>query len=244
MGEGTRQIDLYDFFSVLIPGATFVVGVLPLLPSDTGLSGTSGILILTLLGFVFGRGIHALGVQVEQYDTPMSHREFFYREIQNPSQIDETLVDRFYTRARTQFSLSELPADRDKLGSNSEPAMDSLYNHARSFIHIDARGRSRTFQAVLDFHRGMMLVSGLLCLIYLGYALTLYASTFWWFSQSSWAPYLSHIGSYGINPGYVFFGALFILAGAYTTFERVRSNYRIYYIQYLMTDFLILQETD
>lgn len=239
--EGTRQFDLYDLVSVLIPGSTFSVGLLPLMPNDIGIPPTAGLVILLLLGFVFGRGIHAIGIQLETLNTPTSHREYFQAELVNPTDFAPNLVDRFYDKGKTKFSLNELPTDRSNLNTATHKnGIKSLYNHARSYLHIDARGRSRTFQAVLDFCRGMMIGSGILCVIYITYAATLFYSA----DLADWAPYQTHLGSYGIDPGFIFFGAILLLAGSYTTFERIRSDYRTYYIEYLMVDFLVLVESD
>ncbi|EMA69158.1 hypothetical protein C461_03247 [Halorubrum aidingense JCM 13560] len=236
--EGTRQFDLYDLVSVLIPGSTFTVGLVPLLPADTGSLSTAALVVVLLLGFVFGRGIHALGIQVESHESATSHREVFRQEIANTSAMSEDVVDRFYTTARQKFDLDFLSTDRTQLDPIKDSTeIDTLYDHVRSYIHMDARGRSRTFQAVLDFCRGMMIASGILSFIYLTYAIALVTG----FTESSWAPYVSYLGNYELRPALIAFGALFILAGAFITFEQIRSDYRTYYIEYLMTDYLVLE---
>lgn len=237
--EGTRQFDLYDLVSVLIPGSVFTVGLFPFLPEDTGLLSTAGLVVVLLLGFVFGRGIHAVGIQLESHEAATSHREVFRREITNTDDLSDDVVDQFYQTARRRFELGFLNEDREQLDSDQDASdIDALYDHVRSYIHIDARGRSRTFQAVLDFCRGMMLASGILSLIYLVYAVALVTG----FNDSSWAPYVSYLGSYELRPALIAFGALFITAGAYITFERIRSDYRTYYIEYLITDYLVLEQ--
>ncbi|PHQ44249.1 hypothetical protein DJ68_19505, partial [Halorubrum sp. C3] len=186
--EGTRQFDLYDLVSVLIPGSTFTVGLAPLLPADTGTPSTAGLVILLLLGFVFGRGIHAVGIQLESHEAATSHREVFRKEIANTTNLSDDVVDRFYDTARDKFELDFLDTDRTQLDPDRDASdIDAIYDHVRSYIHIDARGRSRTFQAVLDFCRGMMVASAILSFIYLAYAVALITG----FTASSWAPYIS-----------------------------------------------------
>jgi ATP/ADP translocase len=57
------------------------------------------------------------------------------------------------------------------------------------------------------------------------------------------AGYLSYIGSLNITPGLIVFASLIVMAGSYLTFRRVRQNYREFYIQYLLTDFVVLHSS-
>lgn len=61
-----RQFDLYDFFSVLLPGMAFIFGIFPFMPY--GLLKLSSVwLVISLIvgGFVIGRAIHSLSVTLE-----------------------------------------------------------------------------------------------------------------------------------------------------------------------------------
>lgn len=241
IGESTRQLDLYDFFSVLIPGSVFTIGVLPFLPAGVVIPGVSGLVIILLVGFVFGRSIHALGIQIESWDYPTSHREYFQDQVVNATEVPRSLVDKFYDRGRLYFGINGLPHDREDLkigpdGSGHKESLKIFYGSVRSQIHMDSRGRSRTFQAVLDFYRGMMVAVLLLLALYLIYAFTLFFPD----QIDVFVPYNSYLGTYDVNPGFIFFMSIAIGASAYTTFERVRSKYRRYYIEYLMIDFLFL----
>ena len=235
--EGTRQLDLYDIVSILVPGAALAVGLIPFLPQRVDIPSTLAILLLLLISFIFGRGVAAIGIQIESTSRPTTHREQFQNEVISPSKIDRRLADRFFMASRSYFGLHELPQARVDLDENNhEAAIKSLYSHVRSFIHIDARGRSRTFQAILDFCRGMLVVSGLLFTAYTGYAIWLLAGL----QQSPLAPYQSYIGQFEFNAGVMVALGLTVVSISYTVFERIRSNYREYYIQYLIVDFLVL----
>lgn len=259
--EGTRRFDLYDFFSVFIPGGAFLVGVLPFLPREAPISSTGFLGAMLLLGFVFGRAIHALGLWLEGaggnaitsfsiagYGIDLrggdgvatSHRDYFIVEILEPNEISSGLVDTFYSLSSGYFDHLNLTDKRSGLAREEhEDELESLYTLVRSAIHIDARGRSRTFQAVLDFQRTMMMASLLLFVIYIFYS-----------GLKAVEPVSGGLVGYDTFISYldlpwwiIFLGAVFILVGSYTTFEQIRSNYRRYFVQYLMADFITLRES-
>lgn len=240
ISEGTRQLDLYDFFSILIPGAVFTIALLPFLPTEITLGTTGLVVVLLVIGFVLGRAVHALGIQVERIPGATNHRALFRSELVEPTDLSSDLVETFYRRARYRLPLRDLPADPstfDLEDGEDRRRIDDIYGMVRSSIHIDSRGRSRTFQAVLDFYRSMTVTSVLLFIIYSGYGIILAAPT----SVHEIFPYQTHLASYEIIPAIPFFvGAVFTLS-AYTSFERIRSDYRLYYIQYLMIDYLIIE---
>jgi hypothetical protein len=86
----------------------------------------------------------------------------------------------------------------------------------------------------------MLVVSGLLFTAYTGYAIWLLAGL----QQSALVPYQSYISQFEFNAGVVVALGLTVVSISYTVFERIRSNYRAYYIQYLMVDFLVLIQHD
>jgi hypothetical protein len=252
--EGTRRFDLYDFFSVLLPGGFFVIGIAPFLPRDAEIFSIGAVAAGVVLGFVFGRAIHALGLLLEMPDgnsrllsvrgygivanaASTSHREMFKKELHNPKKLSEGMVNEFYQRALEAFPDIGLKQDREDISSEDDMELETLYSLVRSQIHIDSRGRSRTFQAVLDFQRTMMIASLLLFVVYI-----LYAAVLWTGARSpvAYEAYISYL-----DPAWwlVALFAFFLILGVYTTFEQIRTSYRMYFIQYLMADFITLYET-
>lgn len=259
--EGTRRFDLYDFFSVFVPGGAFLVGILPFLPRETPVSSTGFVGAMILLGFVFGRAIHALGLWLEGsgedsifswgiagYGIDLrggdgvatSHRDYFVKEILEPNDISPGLVDTFYSFSSGYFDHLNLEQKRsDLVRADHEEELESLYTLVRSAIHMDARGRSRTFQAVLDFQRTMMMGSLLLFVIYVFYSIVKALGP----ASNGFVGYNTYISYLGLPWWGIFLGAVLVLVGSYTTFEQIRSNYRRYFVQYLMADFITLRES-
>lgn len=235
--EGTKQFDLYDFFSVLLPGIAFLLGVFPFLPHETEVFSPGLIIPLLVGGFVVGRAIHATSLWIEQRAGAASHRAVFRRQFRNPSVVTPELVESFHAACRETFTELDLP-DSPAETAEDQLIVDTLYGLVRSTIHMDARGRSRTFQAVYDFYRSMWIISLILTGCYVFYAIGTALGLF-----DNRAGYLSYIGSLDITPGLIVFASFIVMAGSYLTFRRVRQNYREFYIQYLLTDFVVLQSS-
>lgn len=300
--ESTRQFDLYDFFSVLIPGAACLIGIFPFLPEDAPIFSTASIGFLIIGGFVVGRAIHAISLVIEDKLNLVSHREYFAKQIVSPDSVSKPLVSEFYSACKDTFPELDLPENIEELqNSSSEAESDSndeddtesstpdksdssifsniiniifgglfaivgivviallpyvvkdkyvvqsinvdtyddrinaLYTNIRTYIHMDARGRSRTFQAVYDFYRSMWYVSIIFFFIYLITGIVLILDI-----EPLPEGYVTFLGSTGISGEFVFLLALVIFAGGYHTFKKVRSKYRTIYIEYLMSDFLVL----
>lgn len=232
--EGPRQFDLYDFFSVFLPGLLLIIGLFPFLPSETSVFSTGAIIPLSVGGFVIGRGIHAFSIQIDSIFEVTTHREFFKQQIRNPTVVSYALADAFYHECREAFPEVNLPKDRRNIGLYSE-IPDTLYGLVRGYIHIDARGRSRTFQAVFDFYRSVWLVSLLLMIAYTSYGIALEYDL----SVTDFG-YGSHLSTLGFPPlTFVIWGGI-LLGGSYLTFRQMRKSYRDLYIQYLISDFVVL----
>ncbi|MBX0346596.1 hypothetical protein [Haloarcula pellucida] len=238
IGEGTRQLDLYDFFSIFIPGATLLLGLTPFLPTDSNPPAAVLIAVLIIGGVVLGRAIHATRLWAEEDAGVTSHRDRFISELITPDYITDDLADQFYNCCQEQFQELSLPENRSQLDRQKHgDDLNMLYSLIRSHIHIDARGRSRTFQAVLDFYGSIWIVSFFLVIIYAIY------STLKLFNALSGGviSYGSYLQTLGIHPTIIFSTALVALGGAYITFRGVRSDYRNIYIQYFISDFIVLQ---
>ena len=240
LNAGTRRFDLYDFFSVFIPGAATILGLFPLAPQNIPVPAGAVVGIVVIGGFVVGRGVHATALWLEEQAGATTHRQCFIEELQNPSRVSADLATEFYGGSLKAFDVKGLPAHRTDLDQSHEEQLRSLYTRARSYLHIDARGRSRTFQAVLDFYRSIWVSSAIVAGVYMLYALLLLLGAFAP-GVAGVAQYQSYLGTLDLPPGIIFYGAVFVIGGAYGTFERVRSDYRQFYIEYLFSDFVVLQ---
>jgi len=240
LNAGTRRFDLYDFFSIFIPGAATLLLLLPFAPRNlmfpTG--AVAGAIIIG--GFVVGRGIHATALWLEGLADAQTHRDAFVTELRAPSNVSHDLASEFYTACTDAFDLDDLPAARSQLDDSHTDELEGLYTRVRSYVHIDARGRSRTFQAVLDFYRGIWIGTLAVAIVYMLYALVTSVGIL----PVSGVNYRSYLGVLSLPPTLIFYGVALVIGGAYGTFERVRSDYRTFYTQYLFSDFVVLQAED
>lgn len=234
MTIGTRPLDLYDFFSVFIPGAAFLVGLLPFLPENTDPSLLGTVIPLVIGGYVVGRGFHSLAAW---FDGRLgeTHRTRFYDQItmDEPEDFDTATKEQFFETCNRAFG-SRINPDGDKITDES-PALRSLYCATRSRIHIDGRGRSRTFQAVYAFHRSMWVIVVVLGVLYLTYAgFRIERST------TGIVAYRSIVRGIEIDPLVLFLLVLVALSLSFATFRRSKKIYRQAFVEYLVADFLTI----
>lgn len=253
LAESTRQFDLYDFFSVLLPGATFVIGLAPFLPAGTTGNSLAFGLILLIVGFVIGRAIHAIGLQLERSigsdhlinipwigfelfleedSLSTGHRDLFVDEIHGNGNLSKSMLDRFYNIGKSVHDDLDLPENRTEA---NERELEDLYTIVRTTVHMDSRGRSRAFQAVYDFHRTMLVTSLFLFMIYVTYDILSGFNLL-----DGLANYQSFIGVVNPIPGVISSGGGLILVAAFLTFQQVRPKYRFFFIQYLIADYIVL----
>lgn len=235
----TRRFDLYDFFSVFLPGTTFVLGLVPFLPRKTPLGSAGFLLPVVILGFSAGRAIHTAANNIDERFDNDGHRDYFRWEIQKEGErdIDQGVVDLFYKRSKELFDDDiELPDDPSDV---TDEQADALYALVRSYIHIDSRGRSRTFQAVYSFYRSMWLVSLLLFGAYFGYGLVRMTGI-----SQELVEYYTFISSLEISPVVFVLLSLAVVTSSYTTFRGAKETYQKHFVQYLISDFLVLRDSD
>ncbi|MGQ3721142.1 hypothetical protein [Natrialba aegyptia] len=288
LGKGSPRISLYSFFSVLLPGTVFILGVLPFLPSTTSVGSIGVLLPVLAIGFAVGQAVHTVAVAIEnssskveeiqemrieensrpqeaklwiqrwlvagvlrqlfgeQYFEDTSHRKRFINEL-HPNEsteiLDEEICESFYKVSRNAFPELQLPetsdnllADGDNGVQNAEKRLNLLYGNIRSVVHIDGRGRSRSFQAIYSFCRSMWIVSIGLFLIYALYSILSILNI-----PSELVTYVSFIGTLNMNSAVLASTAFIIAVGSFKIFNSAKQNYQQYYIQYLISDFLILQ---
>lgn len=234
MAVSTRRFDLYDFFSVFVPGATLIVGLLPFLPDDTDLGSLVTLIPLVLGGYVVGRGLHSAAAKIDD-ELGGTHRTRFFDQFEGePADVTPEARDRFLADVESAYRFTG--------GRETEPPradgrdLATLYATARSAVHIDGRGRSRTFQAVYAFHRSMWVLAVVLGLLYLAYA-TLRVTE----RASEVVGYRSFVGALGVDPIVLFLLVLVAWSVSFATFRRSKPAFRRYFVQYLIADFLTIR---
>lgn len=228
-----RRFDLYDFFSVLLPGLAAILGTYPFLPRSFSPTAFGAVLPLLTGGFVFGRAIHTGAVAIEEWAGIAGHRKRFAEEIYSPSVLAPGTIDRFYGLCYERFGDIGIGRSSENFRKQNPQSVATLYTAVRSDVHIDSRGRSRSFQAIYAFYRSMWFVSLLLAGIYTMYGVIGYVGVAF--------PYVTKIARLNIDPALFVITALAIIAGAYTTFRKSKTTYRDLFVQYLITDFIALR---
>lgn len=233
------RFDLYDFFSVFLPGAALLAGLLPLLPEDTSIGpGFLGVLIV--FGFVVGRAIHSGAIYSDEKLQRRTHRDLFLEQLREPTLLSDSIVDRFFDVCCAVYSDLDFCDSRATAARrNEEDELKPLYTLIRSYIHMDSRGRSRTFQAVYAFYRSMSFVSTILAGVYAMYGLGRYFGLV----QGS-VNYQSYIGSLGMPPLILISVPPAAALLSQTLFRTGKMRHQRNYIRYLISDFVTLYEAE
>lgn len=241
-----RKFDLYDFFSVYLPGLAFIAAIAPFLPAGTNFGDSAAILVFLLGGFIVGRGIHSVAVKIEDlFETIPTHRERFQQEISLPEFLSQSTVDLFRSEYEEAFGSGwfDTGEDGDDEATSKEGGSnvveEDVYSMVRSYVHIDGRGRSRSFQAIYAFHRGMWVVTVTVALIYYSYAWAVELNLL-----NNVVGYMSVIGTLHPEPVFITLGSSALFFFGHYVFRGAREDYQQYYIQYLISDFLVLQSVD
>ncbi|GGM63981.1 hypothetical protein J2752_000486 [Halarchaeum rubridurum] len=234
LSSATSTFDLYDFFSMLLPGVAFLIGMFPFAPSEMPLGTFETLLVLIVVGYILGRAIHSAAESLDPHLGEPSHRAEFDRLIRtrSPSEISEETLDAYYTAAQEQFDYMDLPDDRTDVEDGD---LKTLYVHTRALIHRDGQGRSRTFQAIYAFYRSVTLVAVLLAVVYFIYGMGRYFGA--WVVIGA---YTSHLGALQLPFAFFQLGAEAATMLTYLTFHDAKGDYRTYFLQYLIVDFLII----
>jgi hypothetical protein len=229
---GIRRLDLYDFFSVLLPGLAMILGSYPFLPRSFSPTALGALLPLLTGGFVFGRAIHTGAVAIEGWIGVSGHRDQFAEEIYDPTVLTAGVIDRFYKICHEEFGDIGIGSSPKNFRKQNSKVVATLYTTVRSEVHIDSRGRSRSFQAIYAFYRSMWFVSLALTAVYITYGVVgLIGVPF---------PYVTKIARPNIQPALFVITALGLITGAYSTFRRAKTIYRDLFVQYLIADFVAL----
>lgn len=241
ISDNARRFDLYDFFSVLLPGVALLLSVVPFLPKDTDLNAIGALLPILVGGFVFGRAVHTLAVGLEDnYQASPTHRERFIQELSTPDILNEETLQAFYDECTETFDFLDEEYPWEQGGDERNKAkLEDLYGIVRSYIHIDSRGRSRTFQAIYSFYRSMWIVSILVAAMYFLYGLLKGSGT-----MDNIVTFTSFLGSLEIPPGLLVLSSAIVALASYRAFSEARADYQKHFIRYLFADFLVIQGVD
>lgn len=232
---GISRFDLYDFFSVFLPGATLLTGLSPLLPVGTNFTaGLAGLLIV--LGYVTGRAVHGVAIASDDLWDQRGHRKMFVDQMSEPELLSGVVVERFLEASRTMYDGLDLHGSQE--GSVDTEKLESLYTLVRSYIHIDSRGRSRTFQATYSFYRSMSTVVVVLFVVYYLYGVSRLLGVTRELGIDE-----TYIGSSELPPLIVSTFPVYLGVVLFEIFYRSKRRHQRYYVQYLVSDFLTLHET-
>lgn len=239
MVGGLRRFDLYDFFSVFVPGTTFIIGLFPFLPKNADITAIGAIVPAIVAGYVVGRGFHSLAAWIDGLlgDT---HRTRFFEQLTKtePSDFTDRARRELLERCERQFGVVDASTDPETLDPN-DTGIQSMYTSVRSLIHIDGRGRSRTFQAVYAFHRSMWVIVVALGVLYVGYGLVRIHS-----STSGIVAFQSIVRGVDLDPFVLLLIVMTGLSVSFATFRRSKRTYRKHFVEYLVTDFLAITDRE
>lgn len=239
VAESVNQFDLFDFFSVLIPGITLLIGFYPLLPVENNITGITAISIVLILGYVVGRGIHSVAVWWED----VGHREIFRGEMREPVVVPYTVSRTFYKQCRSDYPELHLPRNPNEALNRT---IDTLYTHVRARTHMDGRGRSRSFQAIYAFYRNVAFVGASLGATYFMYGLL--GGTFETLQRYGIAvemaeyPYTSILLDLGISPGLLIPASSGLSLVVWLICKKSMEKYQQHYITYLISDHFHLSD--
>lgn len=245
-----KRFDLYDFFSVLLPGVGLLIGLYPLFPARIRVDTLGAVILFLVISFFVGRALHVVAANYDKENGRQTHREAFQMELLENDLVDETLAKQFYRDCRNEFGEVHLEDWPDREGNSTE-TFDGLYSLVRGYVHIDARGRSRTFQAIFAFYRSVQWEALMLTGVYLTYGVlsglpTLVELLPWepdWLLYTDVLPYTTKAGFFEASTGLMVLGMFATSAVAYRIFDGATDDYQDHYIQYLVTDFLILRHS-
>jgi hypothetical protein len=266
------QLDLYDFFSVLLPGVYFLITLIPVVPDSLPLGTATAAVVLLVGGYVVGRALHTAA---ESLDSSPSNRETFINAINSRDDsgggyldnetreqllklpkggvavsiieavaevamdkydknliLNDELKDRFYGVIK-QDSQLDLPYERTEADKSE---IEALYIYTRSQLYQHGNVRSQSFQAIYAFYRSTFLATQLAVFSYIVYAFGQLGG-YW----SEAGNYSTLIGGLEIPPAVILVFAEMVLIASLLTLGDAKDDYRKYYIEYLIVDYLTIR---
>jgi len=226
------QLDLYDFFSVLLPGVYLLTTLIPFLPQSLPLGTVASAVVLLVGGYVVGRAIHNASRAYDQRKNIPSNRDTFINTIKSDdiSILTPEYKNQFYTTARQNTGVQCFPPNRTDA---SDDDLSALYVHVRSRLYQHGNVRSQSFQAIYAFYRSAHFATLIAAICYGAYGVGQIFGTW-----SGFGSYSTYIGSLGLEPGTLVLGAELFFVSSLFTLANAKTDYRDYFIEYLIADYL------
>lgn len=225
-----RLFSLYNFFSVFLPGFVFLLGIAPLLPAGVPIDAVTALVPLLALGFVIGQAIHSLAVRAEETFGHERHRALFLDELTGEaSRFDDGLVREFRSCYRNSDFGDRIGAENDEEAEQSTDRRP-IYVLVQSYVHTRELGRSRTFQAVYAFCRSLWFESFFLMFLYWSYSI---------YAVVAGGTYHSLLSTSGSLLETLLLSTA-ICGFCVFVFKYAADQYREYFVQYLLADFVVL----
>lgn len=165
------KFNLYDFFSVLFPGAITISMLFPFAPEGVSFQPLVLIAVLILAGYIVGQVLHTLSVALIESVGGITHRDQFARELEGKGELPRDVAVSFMLSCQEAFNLGKTESPiHDPQNQITQPVdCREYYELIRTYINIDGRGRSQTYQALYAFSRSMLLGSLVAGLVYVFY---------------------------------------------------------------------------
>lgn len=235
MARPFRLFSVYDFFSVFLPGLATLLGFYLLLPESITISIIATIIPTIVLSFIFGQALHALSAffenKVSNWTPIMSHRDHFGHKLANPGEGERRIINKF--KKESGFMLADIEI-LEKNNELSEKEWRELYPLVQSHVYQTQSGRSQTFQSIYAFSRSVLvLLSGLPILYYIHHFLRTTVTL-----VDRDPKYLLYFPSYSdFNEVVLPLCVLGAILFAYSSY-----SYKRYFVQYLITDYVLERE--
>lgn len=251
--SSVQRLNLYNFFAVLLPGTSFVILLVPLLPEEIIVGPVSAAIPLIAVGFVIGQALHTVGATVQSFRddsiATTSHRELFARAVNDDSESDtdipNDLIEKFRHAVDQQHGVESPDSDSDSYDWMTDDGIKSMYGLVRSQIHADGRGRSRVFQSIYAFSRSILLMIPVVGFIYVLYAslATLDVSLASQLNLESNGPIYTPAVASTLNEPLVVLPVTFIVAAlGWFIFTRTTEQYKRYYVEYTLADYVVITD--
>lgn len=272
-----NSFDSYDLIGKTIPGIVFLLGLSTLLPANEGLYDlllidgslnyahlVVGGLIVLVLGFVFGQGLHiiamfietvAYGIAVRVYyglfteTTPTNEAEKrWYARVRDglktvlkPHRLMFQDHLKWYTHPETTDAsvynlFVRMCEQRFGVSSETVAKIGGIYSVIMSYLIIEGSGRAHRFQARYSFCRSIYIISGFFGTMYLVLLTGIGKSLF---TTVFYTPVILEAKPTEIGA----LATVLILTGL--MFMYAVSRYKGYFIEYLFADFYnIIEQSD
>lgn len=244
--QPSSKFNLYEFFSILLPGSITLLMLFPFLPDESLPEFLTLFLILVIAGYSLGHLLHTVSIEAISYIGGATHRDQFVKELRGSGSLPSDTLVSFMLACQKRFNLaqSDSPIHRPQNRILEPRDCSDYYELVRTYINIDGRGRSRTYQALYSFSRSILMGSLIAGIIYAGYILLLVfedtpqinigpKEVFWY------TPYIQTVNISAPYLAIILFG-LGILIGR--VFLDTMRNYRTLFATYMISDYLMIIE--